>query len=347
LFVLKLEEQKMIRYFRKSSWLLGLVLVGSLQAQDPIFSQYYATPLQINPAFAGSAFAPRFGIGYRHQWQGFDRAYTTYAGFYEQSLDHLNSGIGFHIEGDDAGNGILKTTRVSGHYAYRLMINKTTGIKIGVEAGAYQSRLDWDKLIFPDQIDPVNGVGNLTAEQRPDRLTRTRLDLSSGLLLFSERLWLGVSLKHLNTPSETFLLVNDNLARGLPIRYTLHGGIDIMLQPDTKKESAAFLSPNFLFVSQGPYQQLNIGSYAGLGSFFAGAWWRHTVDQNADAAIFLVGFRQGIYKIGLTYDATTSRLSGVSGGTYEMTMSFFLDKDENLKKKKKRKENAECPQFFR
>ena len=53
-------------------------------------------------------------------------------------------------------------------------------------------------------------------------------------------------------------------------------------------------------------------------------------------AIILVGFKQGIYKLGITYDAATSQLSGVGGGTYEMTMSFLLDQDKYLQKKKKR-----------
>ena len=224
--------------------LLGLAAVASTAtAQDPIFSQYYATPLQINPAFAGSAFAPRFGIGYRSQWGNLNRAYRTYAAFYEQRIERLNSGIGFHLEGDDAGNGILKTNRVSAHYSYRLMITNTTGVKIGIEAGAYQAALNWDKLVFPDQLDPINGATEMTLEQRPDQLTRTRLDLSSGMLLFSRRLWLGVALKHLNTPNETFLLVNNNLANGLPIRYTLHGGMDILLRKGNKKEAEALISP--------------------------------------------------------------------------------------------------------
>lgn len=329
------------------SLLIAVSATTILSAQDPVFSQYYATPLQVNPAFAGSAFAPRFGLGYRYQWGNLNRAYRTYAAFYEQRVERLNSGLGFHIEGDDAGNGILKTTRVSAHYSYRLMITNVTGVKIGVEAGAYQAALNWDKLIFPDQIDPINGATELSQEQRPDQLTRTRLDLSSGMMLFSKNFWMGVALKHLNTPNETFLLVNNNLSNGLPIRYTVHGGMDIQLREGNKKQSEAFISPNFLFVSQGPYQQLNLGAYAGLGPFFAGLWYRHTVDQNGDAGIILVGFKQGIYKLGLTYDATTSRLSGISGGTYEMTMSFLLDQDKYLQKKKKRADTSECPRFFR
>lgn len=329
-----------------SSVFLAVLLGSKLCAQDPVFSQYYATPLQINPAFAGSAFAPRFGVGYRHQWQGLNRAYSTYTAFYEQRIERLNSGLGVHIEGDDAGNGILRSTRFSAHYAYRVMINSQTGIRLGVEAGAWQSRLNWDKLIFPDQIDPIQGIGEITSEIRPDQLTRTQLDVSSGMMLFGERFWAGLALKHLNTPNESFLILNNNLLRGLPLRYTLHGGWDIPLFAGNKKEAPAFISPNFLFVSQGPYQQINFGAYAGAGDFFAGLWVRHTV-HNADAAIFLAGFKKGVYKIGFTYDATLSALSGISGGTYEVTMSFSLDQDENLKKKKKEGRTAECPMFFR
>ncbi|MEL7422621.1 MAG: type IX secretion system membrane protein PorP/SprF, partial [Bacteroidota bacterium] len=47
--------------------LLGIV-VCSLQAQDPIFSQFYAAPLQLNPAFAGTTIAPRFTFNHRNQY---------------------------------------------------------------------------------------------------------------------------------------------------------------------------------------------------------------------------------------------------------------------------------------
>jgi type IX secretion system PorP/SprF family membrane protein len=328
--------------------LLPLLLFYTIlcQGQDPLFSQFYAMPLQINPAFAGSSFAPRFGVGYRYQWPGLNRAYTTYAAFYEQSLDRLNSGIGFNLEGDDAGNGILKTTRFSANYAYRVMMNEYTGFKIGIEAGGIQTALNWDKLIFPDQIDPIGGAQNPSFETRPDQLTTTRLDLSAGLLFFSKRAWVGTALKHLNTPDEAFVLTGSNLNRGLPIRFTLHGGFDIPLREGNKAHPGAFISPNILVVSQGPFQQVNAGAYLGIGAFHFGTWFRHTT-ENADALILMAGIKQGVFKLGVTYDATVSRLANVSGGTYEMTMSFLLDQDENLKKKKRREQTAECPRFFR
>lgn len=327
------------------SALLLLTAAGRLAAQDPLFSQFYAAPLQLNPAFAGSAFAPHAGVSYRFQWPGFDNAYRTYAAFYEQSLERLNSGIGFNLEGDNAGNGIYKTIRFSAIYAYQLRISDALAIKIGAEAGFHQTALDWNKLIFPDQIDDLGGAINPSAEVRPDVTNKTELDLSSGLLLLSPKFYLGVGLKHLNTPNETFLLINDNLARGLPLRYTVHGGATIELEPGNKFRPPSFISPNFLFASQGPYRQINVGAYAGVGSIFGGAWFRHSL-RNSDAIILLAGFRQGILKFGLSYDVTISGLAGRTGGAYEASLGILLDENEGLRRKKQQADLNNCLRMF-
>lgn len=292
-------------------------------AQDPIFSQFYAMPLQINPSFAGSARAPRAGLAYRTQWSGFQNAYRTYAAYYEQSFDRLNSGIGFHLEGDNAGDGIYKTNRFSAAYAYRLKISDGLALKLGLEMGFHQVNLDWDKLLFPDQLDPVSGLSFNTEEIRPDMTNRTELDISSGMVLLSEHFYLGIGLKHLNTPSQSILRLNNNLVPGLPIRYNFHGGTEWVVKKGNKGQADSFVSPNFLFVAQGPYKQLNLGAYAGLGSVFAGTWYRTTF-TNSDAIILLVGFRQGPVKIGLSYDATISGLANQAGTTFELTMGLIF-----------------------
>lgn len=314
-------------------------------AQDPIFSQFYAMPLQINPGFAGSAIAPRVGVAYRNQWTGFNNAYRTYAVFYEQSLEGLNSGVGFNVEGDNAGDGIYKTTRVSAVYAYRLNVADNFALKLGVEAGAHQTNLDWQRLIFPDQIDPIGGIGNGTGEVPPETTTKTQLDISAGLLILSDKFYLGMGLKHLNTPNESILFVNDNLSQGLPLRYTLHGGTDIVVKKGNKVRQPSFISPNFLFVSQGPYQQLNVGAYAGLGSIIAGGWYRHTF-SNSDAFIVMAGFQEGIFKMGVSYDFTVSGLANHGGGTYELSLGLLFDQNDKLRKKKRRSDINDCIRMF-
>lgn len=296
-------------------------------AQDPIFSQFYAMPLQINPAFAGGAGAPRAGLAYRNQWTGFKSAYRTYAAYYEQSFDRLNSGIGFHAEGDNAGDGIFKTNNFSAMYAYRLRITDNIGLKLGLEMGVHTVNLNWDKLLFPDQIDDVNGFVYNSEEIRPDATNRSELDISSGLLILSDKFYLGVGLKHLNTPSQSILRLKNNLVPGLPIRYTFHGGTEWIVKKGNKRQEASFVSPNFLFVAQGPYKQLNVGAYASLGPIFAGSWFRHTF-RNSDAVILLAGFREGPVKIGISYDATISKLANYAGGTFELTLGLIFPKKD-------------------
>jgi type IX secretion system PorP/SprF family membrane protein len=317
-----------------------------LLAQDPLFSQFFAAPLQLNPAFVGSAFAPRFGAAYRTQWPGFGQAYRTYAAFYEQSIDRLNSGIGFHLEGDDAGQGIYRTTRVAAMYAYRISINRHFDLKLGIEAGAHQTSLNWQKLVFPDQLDPLNGPIVVSEEIQPSDLNRARLDLAAGMLLTSERFWFGMAMKHINTPNETFLLINDNLARGLPIRYTFHGGTEITVKKGNKRSAGAFISPNLLFALQGPYKQLNVGAYLSGGPVFGGGWLRHTFG-NADAAILMIGVRQGMFKVALSYDATISGLAARAGGALELTAGVALDQSERLRSRRKKAQINNCLGLFR
>lgn len=319
--------------------LFALMLSGALaNAQDPIFSQFYAMPLQLNPGFAGSALAPRANVAYRNQWTGFNNAYRTYAASYEQSFERLHSGIGFYAEGDDAGAGIFKSSRFSGIYAYRLQINDDLALKFGVEAGVRQIKLDWDKLTFPDQIDPYQGFQYNSEEIRPDATNNISLDISSGMLLLSEKFYLGFALNHLNTPNQSILLANDNLLLGLPLRYTLHGGTDWIVKAGNKAKPSSFISPNFLFVSQGPYKQLNLGAYASIGSIYTGAWFRHTF-RNADAVILLAGFKEGIFKMGISYDLTVSGLAGHAGGTYELSFGLLFNKE-------KRPDINDCTRMF-
>jgi len=316
----------MIRRF-----LVILTIIGGISfnanAQDPIFSQYYSAPLQINPAFAGHGYAPFFSLNYRNQWPSL-RAYTTYSASYDQYLDYLNSGFGVMIMADDAGDGLLKMTKISGVYAYRLKINDDFWVKLGAEGSVVQARLDWDRLVFLDQIDVRNGpispggTPYPTEEERPDDVTNTYFDASAGVLAYSKFFYGGFAIKHLNTPNESFLNINNNLNGGLPLRYTVHAGAEFQLSPGNKRKGGAFISPNILWVRQGDFGQLNVGAYAGLGMVFGGVWYRNA-QSNSDAVIALVGVQKGIFKIGYSYDVTVSnRLSSESGGSHEISVSF-------------------------
>lgn len=324
--------------------ILGVfVMTLGLKAQDPIFSQYYAAPLQINPAFAGNAYAPHFTFNYRNQWPSL-RAYQTYAASYDQYVDHLNSGFGILVLTDDAGDGLITTNKVGGVFAYRLQVNRDWFVKLGAEVSGVQTRYNWDQFIFFDQIDEklgpfsAGGIPFPTEEQTPDDPNNFYLDASAGMLIYNRIFYGGFSIKHLNRPDQGILGINDNLSEGLPMRYSIHAGAEIEIIEGNKRRPSAFISPNLLYVRQGDFAQLNVGAYGQYGAFFLGAWFRH-VQTNSDAVIALIGVEEGIFKIGYSYDLTVSGLSGFTGGSHEISLGIKLDApDEDIN---------DCLQLFR
>ena len=119
--------------------------ISLVYGQDPVLSQFYSSPLLLNPAFAGNTNSPRLAINYRNQWPLISQAYRTYAISYDQFFNTFNSGIGASILTDDAGNGLYKTTKVGAVYSYRLKIGKNTFIKTGLEFGGVIASVGWDK----------------------------------------------------------------------------------------------------------------------------------------------------------------------------------------------------------
>lgn len=322
--------------------------LSKLSGQDAIYSQFYAAPLQLNPAMAGNNYAPRLSFNYRDQfnaWTDQGSAYETYTAAFDMFVEPLNSGFGIMVFADDAGNGILKTNRISGIYSYRLQLNRNLYTKFGAEGSFVQSRLDWNRLLFPDQIDPITGPGGSgfpplpTSEEQPENTSIRYFDFSAGMLVYNEIFYGGVTLKHLNTPNESFLNLNDNLNNGLPLRFSGHAGAQLNFPSNRRRSETAFLSPNLMYVRQGSFQQLNAGAYAAFGPVFGGLWYRTTF-TNADAAIILFGVRKDMFKIGYSYDYTVSGLSGMTGGSHELSFSINFIQDT-------RPDLNDCLQMFR
>jgi type IX secretion system PorP/SprF family membrane protein len=337
--------------------LLSLTITAfnlELKAQlDPVYSQFYSAPNYLNPALVGMGELPRFCLNYRNQWPGLPvpNAYVTYSASYDQFFDRSNSGIGLTAISDVQGDGILNTTGLFGSYSYSLQLNKSLFMRAGMELGYFQKRLNWEKLVFADQLNPEYGlynqfgVANQSNEARPAGLTKGYLDVGAGLMLFSEQYYLGVTAKHLNSPDISFIRNRVGDA-DLPIFWSIHGGAQFKLSKNKYKKTQSFISPNFVFAHQKNLSQLTLGAYVGYGAVFGGAWYRHTW-TNPDAAIFSVGFQKGVFKVGYSYDLTISGLSGSTSGAHEVAVTINLNQSEEALKRKNSKRFGDCLKMFR
>jgi type IX secretion system PorP/SprF family membrane protein len=307
------------------------VNLSKLFAQDPEFTQFYANPLYLNPAFAGSVRCPRLVMNYRHEWPSISGTYITTSASYDQYVNSLHGGIGVLVMNDRAGEGTITTNNVSGIYSYHLAITRTFSIIAGFQGTFTQKKLDWSKLNFGDQINPKLGFIYKTQENFPDNASPIYADFSTGLLAYSNRFYGGFVINHLTEPNESFFT---NQVSVLPRKYTGHLGMTIPLDRE------ASISPNILYQQQQDFRQINFGLYMNRGPLVGGLWVR-TSNRNADSFIALVGIQQGLIRFGYSYDITVYKLALVSGGSHELSLSLQFP----CKPKKKKFRTISCPSF--
>lgn len=313
--------------------LIALSLLDSAKAQDPQFTQFYANPLYLNPAFAGTAICPRIIMNYRNQWPAISGTYVTYSASYDQHFDALHGGVGVLVTNDRAGEGTLNTLAASLMYSYRLEVSRKFSVKLGLQASYMQKKIDWSKLTFGDQIDPRYGFIYNTNEIGPNSPTRGFPDFSAGLLGFSERFYVGFAAHHLTQPDEGFLGVSK-----LPMKMTGHVGFVSYF--NKKRKEKGNWSLNVLYQQQQDFQQINYGFYISKGVFVGGLWFRQNF-FNADAFIALVGFQYQGFKFGYSYDVTVSKLSNATAGSHEFSVALQFP----CKPKKKKFRAISCPSF--
>lgn len=334
-----------------------LLTLSSAFCQDPQFTQFYAAPLYLNPAFAGATGETRAILNARVQWVGLPHPFTTYAVSADHSLDKIRSGIGILATVDRAGTGGLTSTSVNAIYSYKLPLMTDWVFRPAIQFGYSSRSLDFYKLTFGDQLD-LSGVSGIPTGEFFDNSDRVQyFDFSAGSVLYNKMMWIGISTHHLNRPDQS---LNEGESQ-LPIKTSIHGGIKIDL---TNKVYARrygnqrdkSLTPAFNYKSQGRFDQFDIGLYYHYEPLVIGAWYRGIPGVkryergygNNDSFAVLLGFKQDDFTIGYSYDLTVSRLTPTAtAGSHELSLSYtFTGAGKDQKKKMKRKDMViPCPKF--
>lgn len=327
-----------------------LVAAMDLRAQDPQFTQFYASSLYLNPAFAGANVCSRLSTNYRHQWPGIPGAFVTYSAAFDQSAPAFNSGFGLLFMNDKAGSGSLRSTSINLLYSYEIQLTKKIAARLGIEAGRVVRDINFYDLVFADQISR----GGVATFEIPSGDKVSYMDFSSGALVYGKRFWAGVATHHINKPNQS-LIGSDS---PLPIKLSVHAGYNLPVGTSTLKKSeieSQYFSPAINYRAQGKFDQLDLGIYYNNMPLVLGVWYRglplfkayEPGYRNDDAVAILAGVT--LYenlRFGYSYDLTISRLSTSTGGSHEITLSYQFCSYKNMKKSKKRKPILiACPKF--
>lgn len=324
--------------------LIAVVLLGtgaSARAQDVLFSQFYANPLYLNPAFAGSKVCPRISLNFRNQWPALVSAFTTVSASYDQYIDALHGGVGAMLLADRQGDhGALSTTSAAVMYSFRFQLTSSIFVNAALQGGITNTSLNWENLRFPDMIDRITGFTGLTSAQMPDHANQWYLDFAAGALVYSEKWYAGFAAQHLTQPNEGFYGVAK-----LPIKMTAHAGCLINLAEEQRRTSSLGLgtpviSPNIVYQRQQKFNYFNYGVYLDWMPFMVGVWYRQSLD-NPDAFVFQLGVQQEHFKVGYSYDVTVSKLANNTSGAHELSLGIMLPCPE----KKHKVKAIRCPSF--
>ncbi len=309
------------------------------------FTQFYASPIYLNPAFTGANVCARASMTYRNQWPEITKTYRSFLFSLDHDLQIHNLGIGGIIGRDVAGSANLSTTIFYPSVSHMIKLTPELMVRFGLQVGMMHRNVDFKSFLFGDQL--VRG-GNVATIEDPTK-PRTFVDINTGSVIYSSMFWLGVSFSHLTTPNQA-LFENGNSE--LPLKYSVHGGTKFELDVEEIDDGyTRSISPAFNYRGQKDFDQLDIGLYYAQQMLIAGLWYRgipvfksyQDGYANNDALALLIGIQTKRYSVGYSFDITISRLTTLTSGAHEISLShqFCVLR----KKKKKYQMVMPCPKF--
>lgn len=128
---------------------------------EPLYSQYMFNVLHVNPAYAGARGSTNVTAMFRNQWVGMKGAPKTSVLSGDLLTDEGRMGLGLQLLEDRLG--AEKTTGALFSYSYRIPVNETGVLSLGIRAGAINYRVNYTELSTFQPGDPafaqnVNGM---------------------------------------------------------------------------------------------------------------------------------------------------------------------------------------------
>ncbi|MBR9777688.1 PorP/SprF family type IX secretion system membrane protein [Cyclobacterium marinum] len=315
-----------------------------LLAQDFQFTQFYAAPLNLSPAFAGAMETTRIGINYRKQWPGLGYDFTASGIYYDNFVDETNVGFGFSASQFSESLLKIKSTDIAGYLSYKLILNNESFLRFGGQLGLVNRSLTLQEMVFGDQIDLLNRtVNSSTIDLLPGEDSKWYPDLSFGALFQAPDFWFGLSSSHVSRPNIGFL--EDGIGNELPIKWDIHGGYVKNLDRRMFKsgEVRKVFSVSFNYKRQGTFQQIEVIPQIQVENFIGGLGFRNITrfnelpDQNSINAVLGFSLMSGI-TMAYSYDYMLNKFSNPAHVSHEVSI-YFTD----LRRKKFMQTILPCP----
>ena len=296
--------------------------------QDIHFSQFYNSPINLNPALIGR-FNGEFRLvaNHRKQWSSVTTPYaTTGLSFDAKAIFNSPFGTGLSFYQDKAGDGEYSTLQIGlgGSYSYQLIDTSHT-ISFGFQPTFTQRSINYSNFQFDNQYNGMQYDPNIESRESFSNEGRTNLNLHAGItwnykIAQRKNLGAGISIHNLFSPQQSFY--NENIP--LHQRYTIninglfriHDKVDILPNINWQQQHKFH---EIIIGAQGKYH-LNNGQYK---AFYTGIWYR-----NSDAIYFNAGIDYHDFHFGVSYDLNISSLAVASNrrGGFEFSLIYIIQR---------------------
>jgi type IX secretion system PorP/SprF family membrane protein len=298
------------------SLFLAIFLSGTgLFAQDIHFTQYYFSPLSLNPANTGNYDGDwRAMANYRSQWKEINKAYKTISAGADMNFFPLNQKVsgGIYFLNDKSGGNLVQNKIFLSAAVHKKLAG--FNLHVGVQPGFVMKSLDVNAHTYPSQMNWNTGYfdSNLSNNEINTQPKTNYFDLNAGVGA-SRRLSnkfeaeVGLAFFHLTSPRETFLSNNNKL----PLRQLYNAELRYFLSPKLTLKAhtmvdATTKASDWVSGVTAEYTLSRTPFFA--NTVFAGFMWRDGFKRISDAGMFTAGFKYLNYTFGFSYDVNISKL---------------------------------------
>lgn len=323
-----------MKKIKKAAFFTLILLCNYCYGQDPSFSQFFSSPLNINPALTANINSDwRLISNLRDQWIGPAAPYMTGSISYDRKImqDKVPGveegnvmGIGGMLMLDRAMGGVAKSVWGSLDLSYQIKLtNGDVKHKLGIGFGGIYGRrhVDFTRLDWEEQFTGYGFNVNLPTGEAALSNMKPYISASTGLTysITSEKsnVDLGVALFHFNKPKQTFL-ENDNQI--LAMRKVAHANFETFLNEQT------VLNLNGIYQFQDEAKYFSVGGAVGYyledenqSIINAGVWY-----WSKNAIVPYVGLGYKDMQFGVSYDLTVSKLNQATRKPNTFEVSVIL-----------------------
>ncbi len=293
-----------------------------VKGQDPEFSQSYANPLYLNPAFTGTNAIPRIAMSYRNQWPRQGNTFSTYSLAFDKFINSTTGGIGFRTMYDVQLNGVINSLSSSFIYAEHFNISDGVFFTMALESGFIYKKFNTSGLIFPGMIDQGTGAPTGSYPFPTESGQKLIPDFSFGTVGQFDDYYFGIAIHHLTQPDQSIFL-GDQTGK-LPRKITVHAGAKSHEFHRGLLSREYTLSPNLIYIQQGGFRQLNLGIYMNEAWLTYGIWYRNNLTYRPNSMSAMIGYQSGKMQFGYSFDFSFASSAAYGNGAHEISLIFFL-----------------------